>query len=79
MDTATAAYAVTRWCDMTPAQISDCLGISGARARALKKNPGALTMGQISLLARMMGKGEALLLKELVWCDAPSLANALDI
>lgn len=79
MDTAIAADAATRWCDMTPALISECLGISGARARALKKNPGALTMGQISLLARMMGKGEALLLKELLWCDAPSLANALDI
>ena len=34
-------------------------------------------MGQIELLARTMGKGESVLIKELIWCDAPDIANAL--
>lgn len=75
--TAKEAHVVIRWCDMSASDVADCLGVSCAVARSIKKNPGRLSMGQIELLARTMGKGESVLIKELIWCDAPDIADAL--
>ncbi|WP_288805049.1 hypothetical protein [uncultured Bifidobacterium sp.] len=77
--TAKEAHVVMRWCDMSTSDIADCLRVSPKKARLLKKHPGTLRMGQISKLAASMGKESALLVKELIWCDAPSLADELDI
>lgn len=77
--TAKEAHVVIRWCDMSASDIADCLGVSLNKARLLKKHPGSLRMGQISKLAVSMGKKSTLLVKELIWCDAPGLANELDI
>ena len=77
--TAKDAHVVIRWCDMSASDIADCLGVSLKKARLLKKHPGSLRMGQISKLAASMGKKSTLLVKELIWCDAPGLANELDI
>lgn len=77
--TAKEAHVVIRWCDMSASDIVDCLGISSKKARSLKKRPGSLKMGQISELAASMGKKPTLLVKELIWCDAPGLADELDV
>ena len=62
---------------MSASDIADCLGVYCTVARSVKKNSGQLTMGQIELLAQTMGKSESVLIKELIWCDAPGIANAL--
>ena len=77
--TAKEAHVVIRWCDMSSSDIADCLGVSLKKARLLKKHPRSLRMGQISKLAASMGKESTLLVKELIWCDAPGLADELDI
>lgn len=77
--TAKEAHVVMRWCDMSTSDISECLGVSTNKARMLKKHPRYLRMGQISALATLMGKEPSLLVKELIWCDAPGLADKLNI
>lgn len=77
--TAKEAHVVMRWCDMSASDIADCLGVSPKKARMLKKHPRFLRIGQISELAALMGKEPSLLVKELIWCDAPSLADELYI
>ena len=77
--TAKEAHVVIRWCDMSASDIADCLEVSRSKARAIKKTPGRLLMGDIERLALAMGKPESVLIKELIWCDAPGIANSLDI
>ena len=79
MYTAKEAHVVIRWCDMSASDIADCLGVSIPKARVVKKNPGRLVMGEIEQLALAMGKTESVLIKELIWCDAPGVADSLDI
>ena len=77
--TAKDAHVVIRWCDMSASDIADCLEISSSKARAIRKNPGRLLMGDVERLARAMGKDESMLIKELIWCDAPGIADSLHI
>ena len=79
MYTAKEAHVVIRWCDMSASDIADCLEVSRSKARAIKKDPGRLLMGDVERLALVMGKDESVLIKELIWCDAPGIADSLHI
>ena len=68
--TAKEAHVVMRWCDMSASDIADCLEVSRAKARAIKRTPGRLLMGDIERLALAMGKPESVLIKELLSVQA---------
>jgi len=48
-------------------------------ARSVRKNFRCLSMRQIKVLARAMGKSESMLIKELIRCDVPCIANAFNV
>lgn len=48
-------------------------------ARSVRKNFRRLSMRQIKVLAQSMGKSESVLIKKLIRCDVPCIANAFNV
>lgn len=53
--------------------------VSCSVAKSVRNGFGRLSIRQIKVLARSMDKSESILIKELIRCDVPGIANAFNV